>query len=112
MNINSMKESRYLKKEDVWEGVCVMIKRLIKANVALPDHEPEEKWIVYFEEFEKGMVLNWTNIQLIAVALGTEETDQWPGKQIVLFDDPNVSFGGKLTGGIRVRKVQKSNLPF
>ncbi len=49
------------------------------------------------------MVLNNTNAQIIAMILKSEETDDWIGKQIVLYDDPNVSFGGKLVGGIRVR---------
>ena len=36
------------------------------------------------------MILNSTNAQLIARAVGSEETEDWPGKQIVLFNDPNV----------------------
>ncbi|GAF83248.1 unnamed protein product, partial [marine sediment metagenome] len=31
------------------------------------------------------------------------ETEEWIGKQIVLWADPTVSFGGKLVGGVRVR---------
>lgn len=49
------------------------------------------------------MVLNSTNGQLIAQILKSDETDLWKGQKVVLYDDPSVSFGGKLTGGIRVR---------
>lgn len=49
------------------------------------------------------MVLNATNGQIIAGIVKSEETDTWPGNKIVLYDDPNVSFAGKLTGGIRAR---------
>ncbi len=103
MRIGEMKESKFLKKEDVGKGQVFTISRLDQKNVAM-DNQPEElKWTIYFEEADKGMVLNWTNIQLISKALDTEETDDWIGKQIELYEDPNISFGGKLVGGIRVR---------
>ena len=49
------------------------------------------------------MVLNSTNGQAVAAITGSEETDDWIGRKVVLYDDPNVSFGGKLVGGIRIR---------
>lgn len=103
MRIGEMKESKYLKKEDVGTGKLVTIKRLEKSNVSGDNQEPDEKYVLFFNEFDKGMVLNWTNIQLIAHAVGSEETDNWIGKKIVIYEDPNVSYGGKLVGGIRVR---------
>ena len=106
MRIGEMKESKYIKKEDVGQGKLVTIADLQQQNVAMEDQPPEMKWIIHFHEFSKGMVLNWTNVQLIAKALGTEETDEWKGRRIVLFEDANVSFGGKLTGGIRVRAAK------
>ena len=108
MRIGEMKESKYLKKEDVGQGKLVTIAELGQVNVAMEDQPPEMKWVIHFNEFSKGMVLNWTNIQLIAKALGTEETDEWKGKKIVIYEDDNVSFGGKLVGGIRCRAVRQS----
>jgi hypothetical protein len=65
---------------------------------------PEElRYCLSFHETDKPMVLNNTNGQIIAQITKSEETDAWPGHKIVLYDDPNVSFGGKLVGGIRVR---------
>ena len=103
MRIGEMKETKFLKKEDAGQGKLVTIKSLEQHNVAMDDQPEELKWVIYFNEFSKGMVLNWTNIQLIAKALGTEETNDWAGKKIVIFEDENVSFGGKLVGGIRCR---------
>ncbi len=103
MRIGEMKSSKFLKKEDAGTGKLVTIAKLDQQNVALDDQEPEMKWVIHFQEFDKGMALNWTNIQLIAKALGSDETNDWLGKKIVIYDDPNVSYGGKLTGGIRVR---------
>jgi len=112
MKIGKMKESKYLTKDDVGDGVLVTITKLEQQNVAL-DNEPEEtKWIMHFKEFSKGLVLNWTNIQLTAKATGSEETDDWPSKKIVLYTDENVSFGGKLVGGIRIRAAKNQEKEF
>ncbi len=103
MNINDLKDSKYLKKADVEPPILVTIARITQENLAQQGQEPEMKYVLHFAEDLKPMVLNSTNGQLIAMALGSEETDDWNGKQIVLYNDPNVSFAGKLTGGIRAR---------
>ena len=107
MRIGEMRESRYLKKEDVGQGKLVTITELEQQNVAMDDQPSEMKWIIHFREFDKGMVLNWTNIQLLSKAVGSEETADWLGKQVVVYEDPNVGFGGKMVGGIRIREVRK-----
>jgi hypothetical protein len=107
MKIGEMKESKFLKKEDVGKGVLVTIDRIEQQDVSLENQPEEMKWIMYFKEVinnhNKGLVLNWTNIQLCAQAVSSEDTDHWPGKQIVLYLDPTISFGGKIIGGIRIR---------
>lgn len=108
MNVNELKESKFLKRSDVGEGTVVTISGVDRANVAKEGAPEEMKWILHVEEFDKGLVLNSTCGQLIAQALKSEESDDWVGKQVVLYDDPSVSFGGKLVGGIRVRPVPKS----
>jgi len=108
MQISQMKTSKYVKKEDVGDGMIVTIDKVTNENVAMDSQPPENKYILHFKEDILPLVLNWTNIQLVARATGTEETDEWPGKQIVLWNDPNVSFGGNLTGGVRVRANQQS----
>lgn len=113
MKAGQMIPSKYLKKEDVDPPILVTIKAFRQTNVAMDDQPEEMKWTVFFQEKTddgtplKPLVLNSTNIQLITKALGTDETDEWVGKQIVLYNDENVSFGGKITGGIRVRAPKK-----
>ena len=101
-----MMESKFLKKEDLDydNGNLVTITGIGQQNVGLADGEEDLKWCMSFKEFKKPMVLNSTNIQLTTKALGTDETDEWIGKRIVIYVDDNVSFGGKLVGGIRIRK--------
>ncbi len=104
MHINQMKESKYLKKEDFGQtGKVGTIRGIAHENMAQEGQPPEMKYIIYFNEFQKGMVLNQTNIQLIAMITGQDDTDNWPGHQVTLYEDPTISFGGQIKGGIRVR---------
>lgn len=102
-NIGQMIESKYLKQSDVDGEVEVTIVKVGQLNVAREDAEPEMKWAARFQEFKKPMVLNSTNLQLLAKACESEESDDWIGKKVVIYADPNVSFGGKLVGGLRVK---------
>jgi hypothetical protein len=116
-NLGDLKSSKFLKKEDVGVGALCTIHAVKQENVAKEGVEPEMKWCLYLDEFEKPMVLNSTNGQAIAKITGHEEDIEttWVGAKIVLFDDPNVSFGGKITGGIRIRapkSQQAKDLPF
>jgi len=101
MKTSELKQSKYLKKEDCGDdGILVTIVGLKQENVAMEGKPDDLKYVLTFQEC-KPMVLNGTNSQLIEKALGSDETDDWHGKKIVLFHDENVSFGGELVGGIR-----------
>ena len=116
-SLSDIKNSKFLKKEDVGIGVLVTIRGVAQENVAKEGAEPEIKWCVTFNELEKPLVLNSTNAQMIAKIAGHEDDIEknWVNVRVVLYDDPNVQFAGKITGGIRIRapKDQKaSDLPF
>ena len=100
--VNEMMESRYLKQADVDNDTPVTIAKVGKANVAKKDEEPEFKWLIKFAEFDKPMVLNSTNIKRLARAHG-DESDDWIGKKMVIYVDPDVEFGGNVVGGLRLR---------
>lgn len=110
-NINSMKSSKFLKRDDVGRGTLVTISTVREENVAKEGAPEELKWCAHFDELEKPMVLNWTNLQLIARIAGDDDSDNWKGVKIVLYDDPNVSFGTKIVGGIRVRAPKAGAAP-
>jgi hypothetical protein len=111
MHIDSMKTSKFLASGDVREKPLLLtMTKLHKENVAMEGAEPDNKWCLGFVEVEKPMVLNATNIQLIGAIHGPE-TDNWPGKKIVLYHDPNISYGGKLIGGLRVRAPKTTTVP-
>jgi hypothetical protein len=106
MKIGQMMESKFLKKEDVDPPKLVTIRGFSQQNAGRDD-APEMKWTMSFIELNKPMVMNSTNLQLAAQALGSDDTDNWIGKQVVLYNDPSVQFQGKLIGGIRIRAPKK-----
>jgi len=103
MHVSQLKQSKFLTRADVGAGVLVTIREIYQDNVAKEGAPEEMKWCIQFDEVEKPMVLNSTNGQIIAQITKQEDTDHWPGAKVVLYDDPSVSFGGQLVGGIRVR---------
>lgn len=101
-NISTMKDSKFLRKEDCGEGILVTIQGVERQVVSIPSAPKKEKWVLLTAE-AKPLVLNSTNLKRIAKICGSEETEDWAGKQIVLYDDENVEFGGEMVGGIRAR---------
>ncbi len=110
MNINELMPSKYLKQTDVPTDTTVTVEGLKKVNVARDDEEAEYKWIIKFHEFPKAMVLNATNIKRLGKALG-DDTDGWKGGQVMLYVDPDIEFGGNVTGGLRIRAIAKAPTP-
>lgn len=105
MTFEQMVPSRFLKKEDFPKPAIMTISRFEQENVAKEDAEQDNKWVVYFTESEKGLVLGPTNLQLLKIATGVNGPDESIGHKITIFVDPTVSFGGKIVGGLRIRAV-------
>lgn len=102
--VSDMIQSKFLRKEDFDEDqVCTI------ADVKLePIMNNETKWVLYFKEHPKGMVLNTTTIRVLEAAFG-EDSDDWRGKRVKVYNDPNVSFQGRVVGGIRLRTPSKAS---
>jgi hypothetical protein len=113
MTIDELRNSRFLRKEDVDPPVTATIDHVEKVNVAPMGEKPELKWCLFFrkEQGIKPLVLNRTNGELLARALGSRDSADWIGKDIELYADPTVPFGGKLVGGIRVRQARPAVQP-
>ncbi len=94
--LNEMYPSRWLSTKDVEEDTLVTIKTIDEEKIG-----GEDKWVLYFREIDKGLVLNQTNAKSIAKLHG-EDTDDWLGKRIVLFPT-EVQFKGDMVDAIRVR---------
>jgi hypothetical protein len=95
MRISAAFPSKYLRPTDL-QGRQVVVKI---SRLEMQDVGDKEKPVLYFEDKEKGLVLNKTNSNTITAAYG-EETGDWEGATIVLFETP-VEFQGKRVPAIR-----------
>jgi hypothetical protein len=94
----------YLKKEDIEDTVVATISSATKEVL---EEGERPKLVIHFEELDKGLVCNVTNINTLISILGSDDTDDWTGKTVALFVDPNVTFAGKRIGGVRTRAVEE-----
>ena len=100
MNINTAFPSNYLRATDLQgRNITVVIDRVEKEKVGNDD-----RLVLYFQNKDKGMILNKTNANNIA-ALYSPETDGWCGQQLVLFE-AMVDFKGQTVPALRVRGPQ------
>lgn len=107
---SSMSESKFMKKEDLNQerGNLVTIVSFARQKVEENDDGTTEyKFTVKFREFDKPLVLNATNRAILERVYGSD-TEDCINKQIVIYVDENVSYAGKLVGGIRMRAVRKA----
>ena len=104
MNIDSMFPSAYLKASDCSEGNLVLtIKKITQEGVG-QGRNAEVKPVIYFDETDKGLVLNKTNAGIISEMYG-KNTDTWTGKKIILYET-EVSFQGEMVQAIRIKRKE------
>jgi len=98
-------ESKWLKHTDLEEGQdhVVTIEKFSKENMAIPGQPKQERWVLYFKEFDKGIGLNATNGKMLCKLFKSEEMEDWVGKQCVLYIKDDVEFQGDIVSAIRVR---------
>jgi hypothetical protein len=96
-NLNDVYPSNYLKASDL-DGRTI---RATIEDIRLEKVGTDEKLIAYFRGGKKGLVLNKTNSNNIALVYGLD-TDGWIGGEIEMFT-AMVDFQGRSTEAIRVK---------
>jgi len=103
--VDNMKESigdyfpsKFLKADDVKGEQPVTISELKEEKVG-----EDTKPVIYFEEVDKGLVLNKTNSLKIAKILSSDKPIDWPGKKIVLYT-ALVTYKSEEVPAIRVKE--------
>lgn len=81
------------------KDVIVTIKEV---GFSLVGTEQEQKGVVLFHEFDRGMVINRTNLKRI-IAMHGNDTDAWVGQKITLYES-EADFNGRTVPCIRVRE--------
>lgn len=96
MKTSEMIQSKFLKKEDFPTPTVLSIKGCSLEEVGRGD----TRWVLYFNERTKGIVLNVTKIKQLESSYGGE-TDSWVGRKVKVLHDPTVMMGTQVVGGIK-----------
>ena len=96
--------SRYLKKEDLPDPVDAELIWVKEEEVTQPGKDTKTQLVAYFDRLPKVLVLNMTNGETLFEMTGTDDPNEWKDVPLQLYVDPDVKYGGKKTGGIRIRK--------
>lgn len=106
-NINELYPSNFIRAADLEGNEWTLT--ITQMNEAEPMQDGKFKPAIYFQEYDKGLILNKTNAMTIAGYYGPE-TSGWIGKQIILYP-AKVQFNNQMTDAIRVRAPARQAAP-
>lgn len=105
MKMSSAFPSKYLAADadvpDFEDGGLVVTISGAKLERVGMGNDAADKPVLYFEEIDKGLVLNKTNANVLTDLFGTDDTDEWEGRKVRLYAK-DVEYQGKMVRGIRV----------
>ena len=83
--------------------IIVTITKSAQEKVTGQQGRKEECFVVYFKEFDKGMILNRTNAKAIEKVAGSGLIEDWMGVQIILYVEKGVKAFGDVVDALRIR---------
>lgn len=93
--------SKWMAAGDVEPKLDVTIRGLTQEEVG---RDKEIKAVLWFEEHEKGLILNKTNWVNLCKLCDSDDSDHWHGKRVQLYSTL-VQFGGEEVSAVRVRPL-------
>lgn len=114
---------KFLKAADIQRPVTCTISQVTEetsipprsrdTNGTPPQPEAKDHWLsVTILGCSKKLSLQTkTNLRSMIEMHGSE-TDDWLGKQFILYVDPYVEFRGEITSGLRIRPIETESGPF
>lgn len=100
-SMNDLFPSNYLKAADFAEEDATWTIKALREEKIGQGRDADNKWILFFKEEKKGLVLNKTNANVLAKLFG-DDTDDWVGQQVTLFAT-EVQFKDEMVEAIRIR---------
>lgn len=86
------------------EEKLVTIKAIDVNEITGTGGKKEDRPVMHFHEQVKPLILNSTNFKTLTKLFQSPYIEDWAGRQITLYGDPTVKFGGEIVGGVRIRK--------
>jgi len=110
MKLSKMFPRRYATGADFdGKAFTLTVSKVTSEKMRPQPNAPEiDKWVIYFNETQKGVVLNRTLAYQIAEILGSDDTDHWTGQKITLYPQP-MTVAGKKVSAIRARAARERN---
>lgn len=96
INMNDAFPSKWLRADDIEGQIPVTIRNVTMEEIGGDDRKP----VVWFDEFDKGMILNKTNANNVSGVYGPD-SDAWIGKPMTMAT-AMVDFQGKSTPALRL----------
>lgn len=97
-------EGKYLKHQDLGsQDWPVTISDVKREEIKNKDGSNDKKFVLYFEELDKGLVLNTTNMNMLYKLFNSDDSDDWKGSRCTLYVKDDIEYGGDLVSGIRIR---------
>jgi len=109
----SQVDMKYLGAYSLPDGKDIVgtIKKVVKEEVVGEQGAKQECIIIYFNEFEKGMVANRTNCKTIEKLYKTPYIEEWTGKKVQIGEEMVKAYG-EIVPGLRIRnKIPSDKLP-
>jgi hypothetical protein len=86
----------------------VTITKLDTDKVTGQQGRKEDCFVVYFQEFNKPMILNRTNAKAIEKVAGSGLVQDWAGTQVTLYVEQGVKAFGEVVDALRIRDKKPS----
>ena len=83
------------------------IKKIQKEEIVADGGKTAKVALCYFEEDEKPMVLNKTNMKTLERLFGTEYIEDWYEKKITVFVKEGIKFGKESVNGLRIKAAEQ-----
>jgi len=104
MDLAALDQSKYLGKNDIPDdGIILTIASF--DMVQMNKGDPDKLCIHWREPGVKPMLINKTNRTRLRSMFRSDESRNMVGKQVAVWNDPNVEYGGQIVGGLRLRAV-------
>lgn len=107
MNVNEAFPSKYVKGTEIPAiGVKVVIHAVRSEKIQRPGAGEVIGWVLWCEGAKRGIILTAALARQLASVLQDDETENWKGKQVILYPEP-MTVAGIPRVAIRAKAIDR-----